>query len=64
MGREFSMSYRWDGDVLLFERSGVSGRLSVVPGEVLVEAKLGFLLMALKPQIEAEVRKFLGENFA
>ncbi|MGQ5523098.1 polyhydroxyalkanoic acid system family protein [Chitinimonas sp. PSY-7] len=64
MSREFSMTYRWEGDVLHFERSGVTGQLSVVPGEVLVEAKLGFLLTALKPRIESEVRKFLNENFA
>ena len=63
LSREFSMTYHWEGDILHFERTGVSGQLSVVPGEVVVEAKLGFLLSALKPRIESEVKKFLGENF-
>ena len=63
MKKEFSMDYRWDGDVLHFQRSGVTGQLTVAPAEVVVEAKLGFLLSALKPRIEAEVRKFLGQHF-
>ncbi|GAB3250749.1 polyhydroxyalkanoic acid system family protein [Chitinimonas naiadis] len=63
MKKEFSMDYRWDGDVLHFQRSGVAGQLTVAPAEVVVVAKLGFLLSALQPRIEAEVRKFLGQHF-
>ena len=63
MKDEFAMDYRWEGDVLHFERTGVTGQLTVAPDVVVVEAKLGFLLMALKPRIESEVKKFLGQHF-
>ncbi|HEY9101120.1 polyhydroxyalkanoic acid system family protein [Chitinimonas sp.] len=63
MKKEFSMSYRWEGDVLHFQRSGVDGKLTVGSDEVVVDAKLGFLLSALQPKIEEEVRRFLRQQF-
>lgn len=63
MKQEFGMDYEWDDDVLNFQRPGVSGQLTVAATEVVVEAKLGFLLSALKPRIESEVRAFLKQHF-
>ncbi|QDQ28449.1 polyhydroxyalkanoic acid synthase [Chitinimonas arctica] len=63
MKNEFAMEYRWDGDVLNFQRPGVSGQLMLPPGEVVMDVKLGFLLSAMKPRIEGEVRKFLTQQF-
>jgi len=63
MADEFGFSYKWHGDVLHFDRSGVQGRLAVEPQLVRIEAKLSFLLLALKPKIESEIHKFLNENF-
>ena len=63
MADEFGFTYRWDGDTLLFKRSGVQGKLEVEPERIHVEAKLSFLLLALKSRIESEVHKFLDENF-
>ncbi|GLR14852.1 polyhydroxyalkanoic acid system family protein [Chitinimonas viridis] len=63
MKQEFGMDYRWEGEVLHFQRPGVSGQLTVAADEVVVDAKLGFLLMALKPRIESEVKGFLGQHF-
>ncbi len=63
MADEFGFSYRWEGDVLHFDRSGVEGKLSVSSDKVRISAKLSFLLLALKPKIESEIHKFLDENF-
>lgn len=63
MKKEFAMSYRWEGDVLHFQRSGVDGKLTVGSDVVVVDAKLGFLLSALQPKIEEEVRRFLRQQF-
>ena len=61
--KEFDLNYAWDGDVLRFKRSGVSGELALNDEEVALHIRLGFLLSALKPKIEREVHKFLDENF-
>lgn len=63
MADEFGFSYKWNGDVLHFDRSGVKGQLAVEPDLIRIEAKLSFLLLALKPKIESEIHKFLDENF-
>ncbi|MFC4161412.1 polyhydroxyalkanoic acid system family protein [Chitinimonas lacunae] len=60
---EFGLDYHWQGDVLEFQRSGVSGQLKVAPAEVMVVVKLGFLLSALKPKISSEIHRFLAEKF-
>jgi putative polyhydroxyalkanoate system protein len=61
---EFDLSSAWDGDVLRFKRSGLSGELTLAGQEVALHIHLGFLLSALKPKIEREVHKFFDENFA
>ena len=60
---EFDLNYAWDGDVLRFKRSGLSGELALDAKEVALSIRLGFLLSALKPSIEREVHKFFDENF-
>ncbi|WP_269532193.1 polyhydroxyalkanoic acid system family protein [Chitinimonas sp. BJYL2] len=63
MQQEFDMVCRWEGEVLHFKRTGVNGCLTVNPDKIVVEVNLGFLLMALKPRIEGDIRKFLAQNF-
>ena len=53
------MESEWDGNTLRFERSGVNGKLVVTKDSVAVDAKLGFLLSAFKPKIEAHI----NDNF-
>jgi len=60
---EFDLDYAWDGDVLRFKRSGLTGKLAIDEEEVVLNIRLGFLLSALKPKIEREVHKFFDENF-
>jgi len=64
---EFQLDYEWaedDKDVLLFERPGVNGELTVAPKHVQMEVKLGFLLKMMKPTIERHIHEHLYEIFA
>lgn len=62
--KEFDLDYEWDGDVLVFERSGVNGELTVAPKHVEMEVKLGFLLKMMKPSIEKQINANLDQIFA
>jgi putative polyhydroxyalkanoate system protein len=62
--KEFDLDYEWDGDVLVFERTGVNGELTVARGHVEIEVKLGFLLGMMKPTIEKHINENLDEIFA
>ncbi|UXI66663.1 polyhydroxyalkanoic acid system family protein [Tahibacter amnicola] len=63
ISQKFDLTYGWDGDVLHFERSGVSGKIALEKGLVHVTAELGFLLSMLKPTVEKEIEKRLVEHF-
>jgi len=63
LGDEFELRHAWDGDVMRFERSGVSGELTVGKKEVAIRVQLGFMLSFLQPKIEAEIHRFLNEDF-
>jgi putative polyhydroxyalkanoate system protein len=63
LSERFGLAWAWQGDSLLFERSGVDGRIDVAPDVLHVTAKLGFLLGAMKGPIEHEIRRVLAERF-
>ncbi|WP_290872582.1 polyhydroxyalkanoic acid system family protein [Aquabacterium sp.] len=49
-----------DQDVLTFERMGVTGTMTVTATSFDLNVKLGMMMAAFKPMIEAEVAKNLG----
>ena len=57
------MRWRWEGNELHFERSGVDGHIKVSARQVHVTANLGFLLSALRGSVEREVHRYLDEEF-
>jgi putative polyhydroxyalkanoate system protein len=61
---EFGMQCRWDGDVLKFERSGVEGALTLGAQRAALQIKLGFLMSAFGPAIEAKVSDKMRRVFA
>jgi putative polyhydroxyalkanoate system protein len=63
ISEKFDMQCGWEGNTLLFERSGVHGEITLGKGEVKIIANLGFLLMALRGTIEAEIHKVLDREF-
>ncbi|MGD2130475.1 MAG: polyhydroxyalkanoic acid system family protein [Lysobacterales bacterium] len=60
---KFDIDYEWDGDHIHFERPGVHGTITILDQEILINARLGFMLMFLKPQIEHEVTRYLRDHF-
>ena len=63
LGKKFGLTHRWEGDTLHFQRSGATGSIAVEKTEVHVTAELGFLLGAMKPMIETEIKRQLDEKF-
>jgi putative polyhydroxyalkanoate system protein len=63
MAENFDMESEWEGNTLHFSRSGVTGELTVTKNSVQMNAKLGFLLSAFKPKIEAQIEKNFDEYF-
>ncbi|MBA3902348.1 MAG: polyhydroxyalkanoic acid system protein [Rhodocyclaceae bacterium] len=63
LDEEFDLAYEWSDNELHFKRTGVSGQLVVGKKEVRIRVRLGFLLLALKPRIEAEIHRYFDENF-
>jgi putative polyhydroxyalkanoate system protein len=63
MERDFGMTSQWEGNVLRFTRTGVSGELVVGKSHVELHAKLGFLLAAFKHRIEEQVHRNFDEYF-
>ena len=65
LNERFDLEYCWNGDVIEFERPGLTGRLHVGKREVRLDCELGFLLSMLKPKIEDVVHrdfeKFFGK---
>jgi len=62
--QRFDLDYAWEGDHIVFERPGVSGRMHVGKDRVTLDVQLGFLLTPLKPAIEREIHAQLDKLFA
>lgn len=63
IAKKFDVTYGWDGDTLHFERVGVHGLIELAKNKVTVQAKLGFLLFAIKGPIEAAIHEHLDREF-
>ena len=61
---EFGMECRWDGDVLRFARSGVEGVLTLDDRRAALRIRLGLLMSAFGPAIEAKVADKMRRVFA
>jgi putative polyhydroxyalkanoate system protein len=64
LGRKFDLKGAWDGDVLRFERPGVTGSLTLGPKDLHLSVALGFLLRAMKGSIEQAIQHELDALFA
>ena len=64
LGRKFDLRGDWDGNVLRFERPGVSGSLALTDKDLRLLVSLGFLLKAMKGSIEKAVVHELDTLFA
>ncbi len=65
LAEEFDLTCEWEGDdVLRFERSGVSGSLTLLKHQAQMQIKLGFLFSAFSSTIESKVAENMKKVFA
>ena len=64
LGRKFDLKGGWTGNVLNFERPGVSGALRITDKDLYISVALGFFLKAMKGSIEKAVVHELDTLFA
>lgn len=64
IAREYGLACNWDGDVLRFERSGVTGALTLGERQAAMQINLGFLMGAFAPSIRAKVAEKMQKVFA
>ncbi|MDH3788930.1 MAG: polyhydroxyalkanoic acid system family protein [Xanthomonadales bacterium] len=63
LARKFEINYGWEGDHIHFERPGVNGMITVRENEIRIKARLGLMLVFLKPVIETEISDYLQNHF-
>lgn len=64
LGRRYEVTSQWQGDTLLFRRSGVQGRIDVSPSQIALEISLGLLLKGFRRRIEEAASKHLDQLLA
>lgn len=60
---DYGIACEWDGDVLRFERSGVQGQLTLEQKKAEMFIRLGFLMSAMAPMIQAKVEENMKKVF-
>ncbi len=60
---EYGLECEWDGDVLHFERNGVQGQLTLEKKKAEMFIRLGFLMSAFAPTIQAKVEENMKKVF-
>jgi putative polyhydroxyalkanoate system protein len=63
LAEEYGVSAEWEGDILNFKRSGVTGTLEVLAHEAQIDITLGFMLKAFSATIEEHVHKNMKKVF-
>ena len=63
LAQRFGLHGAWDGNVLRFERPGVTGHLSVNDDAVHLAVTLGFLMRAMRSSIEPQIRDEMRKIF-
>ena len=58
---DLQITYQWQGDRLVFQRSGASGTIDVGADTVAVDLKLGLALGLLKGKIEDSINRNLDQ---
>ena len=63
LAKRFDAACEWNGDVLAINHPSVNGKITVGDDEVVVEAKLGFLLVMFRDRIDEELVRVLDREF-
>ena len=63
LARKFDAECTWKGDVLSVDHPSVNGKVTVGKSDVVVEARLGFLVGMFSDRIDEELARILDEEF-
>lgn len=63
--REFGGNYRWEGNTVHYNYSGgIDARLTLQEEDILVDVKLGVLMLMLKKPLQQEIEVYLDQHLA
>lgn len=62
LNSRLQVAHRWEGDSMVFNRSGADGRIHVDDREVVVDIKLGLMLSPMKGIIEDQIERYLDQT--
>jgi putative polyhydroxyalkanoate system protein len=63
LAKRFDATCAWKGDVLSIQHPGVTGKVVVGKDEIVVEAKLGFMLAMFRDRVDEELVRILDREF-
>jgi putative polyhydroxyalkanoate system protein len=63
LAKRFEAECQWKGNVLSIEHSSVTGKVVVGKDEIVVDAKLGFLLAMFRDRVDDELTQILDAEF-
>lgn len=63
LAKRFDAECTWKGDVLSVDHPSVNGTVTVGKNDVVVEAKLGFLVSMFRDRIDEELARVLDKEF-
>jgi putative polyhydroxyalkanoate system protein len=63
LAKRFDADCRWSGDTLAVKHPQVNGTITLGPRDVVVDAKLGFMLAMFKGRIDEELARVLDREF-
>jgi putative polyhydroxyalkanoate system protein len=63
LAKKFDAECEWNGDVLSVNHPSVNGKVTVGKNDVVVEARLGFLVAMFRDRIDEELVRILDKEF-
>ena len=62
---EFGGNYRWEGNTVHYNYSGgIDARLTLQDDDILVDVKLGVLMLMVKNRLHQEIERYLDKHLA
>lgn len=62
---EFGGDFRWEGDTVHYRYSGgIDARMTLQKDDILVDVKLGVLMLMVKKPLTREIERYLDEHLA
>jgi putative polyhydroxyalkanoate system protein len=60
---EYGGNYRWEGNTVHYNYSGgIDARLTLQDDDILVDVKLGVLMLLLKNRLQQEIERYLDKH--